>query len=163
MRRTLLLVVVAVLVLTVSACGGKSGLSQKDFNAQANAICAHSDAQLKAAPQPSANDLASLVPYVTSIESTYRSYLTQIAALATKARDSTEITTQWITPSQQDFAVVRPLYDQLVAAGGSKSTTALTAVVTKLRAVTDHTTAVRDFQQRYGATSCATLLGDIST
>lgn len=121
------------------------------------------DAQVKAIPPPTQNDLKSIAAYASSTEKAYQSYLTQVTALTNKAKDKTEIEKAWITPATQDFATEKPLLDELVTAANTGDATKIAAAVKSLQGVTDHTSAIQAFQKKYGATQCSNLLADIGS
>lgn len=149
-------------VAVLAGCGS-SGTSHADFVTQANAVCTKVDARVKAIAPPNQNDLKTIAAYASSTEQAYQSYLTQVTALAKKAKDKTEIESEWITPATQDFATEKPLLDGLVTAANTGDATKIAAAVRSLQNVTDHTSAIQAFQKKYGANQCSNLLDDIGS
>lgn len=163
MRRQLqVLVCVGGSVAVLAACGS-SGTSQADFVKQANAACTQVDARVKTIPPPDQNDLKSIASYASSTEQAYQSYLSQVTALTTKAKDKKQIEAGWITPATEDFNAEKPLLDELVTAATTGDATKIAAAVTSLQGVTDHTSSIQAFQNKYGATQCSKLLADIGS
>lgn len=144
----------------LTACGS-SGLSRAAFDEQADAICTSVDRQVEQIAPPNSDDLASIGTYAAATERAYQSYLTQITALAKKAKDHKEIDQAWVTPANQDFAAEKPLLDALVTAAGTGDEDKIATAIKNLQKVTDHTASIQSFQKKYGATECSTLLNDI--
>lgn len=152
--------VLAAGAVLLTSCG-PSGLSRTAFDKQANAICTTVDAQVKQIAPPNKDDLASIGTYASATERAYQSYLTQITALAKKAKDHKEIEQSWVTPANQDFAAEKPLLDALVTAAEAGNADQIATAIKNLQKVTDHTASIQAFQKKYGATECSTLLNDI--
>lgn len=133
-------------------------LSKAAFVQQMDAVCHGVITKLAAVPAPtSADDNVALKNYSIVTLQEFPSYIDQAKALVARSPDQAELTSNWLTPEQSDFAVVRPLIARLVTAIDANDTAEVTSLKTQLNNSPDHSAAMAKFLTGYGLTDCASL------
>ncbi|HEY3715541.1 MAG TPA: hypothetical protein VGL39_13530 [Jatrophihabitantaceae bacterium] len=141
---------------TTSEASGQ--LSKTEFIAQANTLCTSLDAKVKMLPTPSSlTDYPAIVTYTRAALDWFPPFSGRAKALVARSADTDELTAEWITLDESDYAAQKPLLAQLLAAAQAKQSAKVEQLYSALDNTPDHSDAEAAYLNSYGLTECAKL------
>ncbi len=151
-RRLLLL---PVLALAVSACGGGSDDPKTAYVDKANAICSDADDDFAKVEQPTS--VTTLVPFAERTLAIVRNAQRELAALTPPEADRAELETKALTPFAALVAEGESYVQKLKDANGDQAT-----LLPLLSQRPDASSIDLDFLRAYGLGTCADAI-DLAT
>ena len=130
-------------------------ISEASFTMQANALCRMTSAQVPEVTDPM--DLHAIANTLQAVLSVYPDFLTAVLDLIARQPNQADLSSNWLSPIQDDWQASQGLAEQLVQAVQAGNNNQAGQLLDRISAAPDHRSQVTTYLNAIGLGDCASF------